>query len=1265
MEFDMMKYFNYGSETVSDDESRWYVDSLANMSFTGNADMVLNVHDTIAKVETMGGVVSVGKCGYLPMIGEVYIGDNCKVNGIGLCILVDLCNNDWYVNGNQWIFNINRGGKCIKLIFTRDKLGYGCIIDKIMMDKLQDMENMLCSYTSNKVARVSNNVNENKKLFSKKQLVRAGMAMDYWGALGFVSEGWYKKLLRNGTVSNIPFDITDIDNAIEIYGRPTYQSKGILKYQKKMIKTTKIEFRNDNQILYSDVMMWCKKSYLISIARPMYLVTVYNLPHSYNQDDIFACWNLCIKLFNTYGVTIDKIVCDGDSKFVAIKDAWCVGVPIENVGAYQHNSIIEVEIRIVKERMRCMMAKVGWKVPGILIDSLTVAATSILNVIPRVNETVGARQKLTGQNVDYNQMKFSWGQYGQGYIRSTQINNDNFRSQGVIVLYPKFNESGSYLGLSLNTRKFVTVSQFVPSPTPDDVIEYLNNWFHEDVIEHNMRLNKTDAKLLDKEAANERKVKKQAHKKKNTTKVEINTVREPPLHSEDDHSVVQLNPLKEDYDVSNIEVQGSGVGIYLGCGDEVDEDVEMDNEVNITTMNSGEINRDMMELEGSMMNTCGQTGTARPSRRRNKPSRYMYGANERGYMNYYGEEENIPSRYMYGATERGYMNYYGKEENRPSKYMYGAMGISDNNKEEEYIYDERGYISYYGEEEMEECKYSFTSSIKLALNEGGREVEDAIGKEFKQLIEKEVWEYVNMDDQEGINHYSQLSPRPIKSLLNVDKKYDANGVFTKWKARFCACGNHQDRDLYDEEDLSSPTMSLESIFILISFAAQWDAHIATADITGAYLESSLEPNDIVYMFLSKDSVDQLKKLDPKIIKHVMADGRALVRLLKALYGTIQAAKLWYRKLKEIFTSYGFRQHPHDQCVFVYVRNGILMVVGFHVDDLLMICKERNMIDDFIAYLLTCVTNVTVHYETQQTYLGMLISKEDDNTVCISMDGYIEKVLMVYNLSEDQTVKDPQQDNIFKIDVQSPILNESKRKIFHKVVYMLVYLGKRVRFDIQMAVSFLAGRVTIATEEDEGKLSRVLRFLHNSMGEKIYFRGKDYVDECGNSTMDVKVWADSSWGCHDDGTSRSAIIICVNDSCVASYTYKQKMITLHATEAELVCLTDAARLGTWTRMFVEHIVQLMNNNDVVLIMTMMQDNESVIKIQAAGQRNKQRTRHLTIRLWWTQELVEAGFVRIEWIGTKLMIADFLTKALHGVSFKYCWNVASGNVMIEKI
>ena len=40
------------------------------------------------------------------------------------------------------------------------------------------------------------------------------------------------------------------------------------------------------QILYSDVMHWRNKSFLLSIAKPLYLLTIYNIPNNYNDDDI-------------------------------------------------------------------------------------------------------------------------------------------------------------------------------------------------------------------------------------------------------------------------------------------------------------------------------------------------------------------------------------------------------------------------------------------------------------------------------------------------------------------------------------------------------------------------------------------------------------------------------------------------------------------------------------------------------------------------------------------------------------------------------------------------------------------------------------------------------------------------------------------------------------------------------------------------------------------------------------------------------------------
>ena len=93
-------------------------------------------------------------------------------------------------------------------------------------------------------------------------------------------------------------------------------------------------------------------------------------------------------------------------------------------------------------------------------------------------------------------MKYAWGQYAQGYVRSNQINNDNTRSTGVILLVPKLNESGSYSAINLNTRKFVTVSQIVPSPTPQSVIDYMNCWYYEEKTEQSMRLNRDNEKLL-------------------------------------------------------------------------------------------------------------------------------------------------------------------------------------------------------------------------------------------------------------------------------------------------------------------------------------------------------------------------------------------------------------------------------------------------------------------------------------------------------------------------------------------------------------------------------------------------------------------------------------------------------------------------------------------------------------------------------------------------------------------------------------------------
>ena len=66
-----------------------------------------------------------------------------------------------------------------------------------------------------------------------------------------------------------------------------------------------------------------------------------------------------------------------------------------------------------------------------------------------------------------------------------------------------------------------------------------------------------------------------------------------------------------------------------------------------------------------------------------------------------------------------------------------------------------------------------------------------------------------------------------------------------------------------------------------------------------------------------------------------------------------------------------------------------------------------------------------------------------------------------------------------INESSPPLDEARTKRFHSKVSELLYLGERSRIDILTAVAFLTTREIKATEEGDGKLQRVLKYLRGT------------------------------------------------------------------------------------------------------------------------------------------------------------------------------------------
>jgi hypothetical protein len=73
-----------------------------------------------------------------------------------------------------------------------------------------------------------------------------------------------------------------------------------------------------------------------------------------------------------------------------------------------------------------------------------------------------------------------------------------------------------------------------------------------------------------------------------------------------------------------------------------------------------------------------------------------------------------------------------------------------------------------------------------------------------------------------------------------------------------------------------------------------------------------------------------------------------------------------------------------------------------------------------------------------------------------------------------SVTTPALANLFEIDEQSPILSAANKSKFHTLVAKLLYLAKRTRVDLLLAVAFLTTRVQAPTAEDELKLTRVFK-----------------------------------------------------------------------------------------------------------------------------------------------------------------------------------------------
>ena len=533
--------------------------------------------------------------------------------------------------------------------------------------------------------------------------------------------------------------------------------------------------------------------------------------------------------------------------------------------------------------------------------------------------------------------------------------------------------------------------------------------------------------------------------------------------------------------------------------------------------------------------------------------------------------------------------------------------------------------------------------LPQGIKKFGPDAIKAAERELDQLHKRNCFSPVDRDSMT-----EEELEREQPGIMLVTEKEREKDPDKRIKGRFVYDGSGT-RDWISREDAASPTVSMESLVLTSVIDAKEERDEMTADVPNAFIQANMpeieDGKERVIMKITGVMVDILIKLAPEVYKKfvILENGKKVlhVQVLKALYGMLVAALLWYKRLRDDLEEIGFVFNPYDPCVANRMIRDKQQTVCFHVDDLKSSHVMPEVNDEFLVWLNEMYGKVGEVKATRgkvHDYLGMTLDFTNKGMVEINMCAYVDKVLCdfreMYKL--DTTAETPAANDLFA-KKGDELLDVEQREHYHTFVAKCLFMAKRGRPDIQMAIAVLATRVREPTKDDWKKLVRVMRYLNGTRKLTLKLKADDL--------HVIRWYVDASFAVHPDFKSHTGYVMTMGKGAIQSGSSKQKLNSRSSCEAELIGADDAATKILWTKFFLEAQGYAVRKN------LLYQDNKSTMLLLKNGKRSSgKRTRALDIRYFFLHDQQEKGNVSVEYCPTKEMIGDFYTKPKQGKEFR---------------
>jgi hypothetical protein len=168
-----------------------------------------------------------------------------------------------------------------------------------------------------------------------------------------------------------------------------------------------------------------------------------------------------------------------------------------------------------------------------------------------------------------------------------------------------------------------------------------------------------------------------------------------------------------------------------------------------------------------------------------------------------------------------------------------------------------------------------------------------------------------------------------------------------------------------------------------------------------------------------------------------------VWLLKALYGTLQVAHLFWEDLSGfLINKLGFQVNPYDSCIINKMVDRKQCMAIWHVDYIKIFHVDQSVLD-VIAQSLSDQYGkhkpLMVHCRPVHDYLSMMIDYSEPGKVKFIQKDYVEGTLDEAPTDFDGTATLPATNHLFKVSNEAEKLDNEQAATFHHLTAKILYL----------------------------------------------------------------------------------------------------------------------------------------------------------------------------------------------------------------------------------